>query len=56
MEATLRFIINGGGRQIKPGSFKDFEKLLSGGGGVVKINDELGIKYKREETKLGLDP
>ena len=36
MEATLRFIINGGGRQIKPGSFKDFEKLLSGGGGWSK--------------------
>ena len=34
------------------GGFKDFEQLLNGGG--VKINGGVGIKYKREETKIGL--
>ena len=48
---TLRFIINGEVKS-KTGGFKDFEKLLSGGG--VKMNGGLGAKYKREETKLGL--
>ena len=33
------------------GGFKDFEKLLNGGG---ENKRGVGTKYKREETKLGL--
>ena len=32
----------GGGGQINEGGFKDFEKLINGG----------GTKYKRKETKI----
>ena len=49
---TLRFIISGGGGQIKWGDFKDFEKLING---RININrGGVGPKYKREETKIGL--
>ena len=30
----------------------DFEKLLNGGG--VRISGDVGTKYKRKETKIGL--
>ena len=34
------------------GDFKDFEKLINGGGGDQ--NKRGGTKYKRKETKIGL--
>ena len=49
---TLRFIINGGGGQMKwgRGGFKDFDKLLNRG---VKING--GWEYNIKEKRWKLD-
>ena len=42
------------GGQNRRGGFKDFEKLINGGGGQNKRGWGVGTKYKRKETQIGL--
>ena len=50
--STLKFIIDGGIKINGGGGFKDFEKVLNGGG--QNKRGGVGTKYKRKETKIGL--